>query len=70
MGLDTVVVFQQAAALIGVVMLWRVVWRFLDLYLPLRFEDGGGKRACVEAGASVIIGLALLSLAQELPRDW
>ena len=61
----------QTLSVVAVVMIWRTVWRLLDLIMPMRFDvDGQRKRAFVEAIASVTVGLFFLVAVGGLPREW
>ena len=64
-------VLREACTLVAVVLLWRTVWRILDLVLPMNFEaESGPGRAVAESFVSVLLGVLALAMSGGLPRDW
>lgn len=64
-------VLREACTLVAVVLLWRTVWRLLDLVLPMNFDaESGPGRAVAESFVSVLLGVLLLAASGGLPRDW
>lgn len=52
-------------------MIWRTVWKLLDIIVPMHFEVAEQrKRALFEAGASIMFGCVFLAMAGGLPREW